>query len=90
MIMSGMKKKFEIAKGKWFEELLCVFWAYRTTLWKAIGVRLPTIRSETYDNEHNTKVLAQDINLDKERWENALIRMASYQKQLAKIYNQKV
>ena len=53
-------------------------------------VGLPTIRTEAYNANHNEEVLAQDQDLAKERRENALIRMTDYQKQLAKIYNQKV
>ena len=51
-------------------------------------VSLPTIRTEAYEISHNKKVLAQDLDLANERRENALIRMADYQKQLAKAYNQ--
>ena len=48
---------------------------------------LPTIRIETYDVSHNEEVLARALDLANERRENALIRMADYQKQLAKTYN---
>ena len=78
-----------------------ILWAYRTTLRKitnetpyslALGfkvvisleVGLPTIWTEAYNVNHNEEVL---VNLADERRENALIRMADYQKQLAKIYN---
>ena len=39
-------------------------------------------QTETYDNDHNNKVLDQDLDLElaEERRENALIRMANYQK----------
>ncbi|GFZ00580.1 hypothetical protein Acr_14g0002150 [Actinidia rufa] len=55
-----------------------------------LEVSLPTIRTEAYDVGHNEEVLARDLDLAEERRENALIRMADYQKQLAKTYNQKV
>ncbi|XP_057465748.1 uncharacterized protein LOC130755372 [Actinidia eriantha] len=55
-----------------------------------LEVGLPTIRTEAYDMTHNNDVLARDLDLAKERKDNALIRMADYQKQLAKSFNQKV
>ncbi|GFZ04843.1 hypothetical protein Acr_17g0004150 [Actinidia rufa] len=55
-----------------------------------LEVSLPTIRIEAYDANHNKEVLARDLDLVEERRENALIRMADYQKQLAKTYNQRV
>ena len=51
---------------------------------------LPTIRIETYDVSHNEEVLARALDLANEQIENALIRMADYQKQLAQTYNQKI
>ena len=42
---------------------------------------LPIIRTEAYDDAHNTEVLARNLDLtEKKEEENALIRMASYQK----------
>ncbi|GFZ14410.1 hypothetical protein Acr_24g0006000 [Actinidia rufa] len=55
-----------------------------------LEVGLSTIWTEAYDASHNEEVLARDLDLANERRENALIRMADYQKQLAKTYNQKV
>ncbi|XP_057488501.1 uncharacterized protein LOC130774471 [Actinidia eriantha] len=55
-----------------------------------LEVGLPTIRTEAYNTSHNNDVLARDLDLAEERRENALIRMADYQKQLAKSFNQKV
>ena len=43
-----------------------------------LEVRLPTIQTEAYNEAHNTKVLACDLDLTKERRENALIRMPNY------------
>ncbi|GFZ19785.1 hypothetical protein Acr_28g0004900 [Actinidia rufa] len=55
-----------------------------------LEVSLPTIWIEAYNTSHNNEVLARDLDLAEERRENALIRMADYQKQLAKSFNQKV
>ena len=52
-----------------------------------LEVVLPTIWTEAYVDGHNSKVLDWDIDLGKERRENALIWMASYQQQLTKMYN---
>ena len=48
------------------------------------------IRTETYDIRHNEEVLARNLDLADERRENAIIRMADYQKQLSKMYTPKV
>ncbi|GFY90940.1 hypothetical protein Acr_07g0011360 [Actinidia rufa] len=55
-----------------------------------LEVGLPIIRTGAYDATHNNEVLARDLDLAEERMDNALIRMADYQKQLAKSFNQKV
>ena len=39
-----------------------------------LEVRLLTIRIEAYDDEHNSEVLARDLDLAEERRGNALIR----------------
>ncbi|GFY95487.1 hypothetical protein Acr_10g0008720 [Actinidia rufa] len=56
----------------------------------SLEVGLPIIRTEAYDAAHNNEVLARDLDLVEERRDNALIRMADCQKQLAKSFNQKV
>ncbi|GFZ04896.1 hypothetical protein Acr_17g0004680 [Actinidia rufa] len=63
------------------------WWPY---MQKDAQVGLPTIRTKAYNTSHNNEVLARDLDLAEERRENALIRMADYQKQLAKSFNQKV
>ena len=55
-----------------------------------LEVGLPTIRTDAYDASHNNEVLARDLDLAEERRDNAFIKMADYQKQLAKSFNQKV
>ncbi|GFS40362.1 hypothetical protein Acr_00g0068110 [Actinidia rufa] len=76
-IMNGIKKRLEKAKGRWVDELANVLWAYRTTPRKATN-EMP------YSLAFGFEAV---IPL---RRENALIRMADYQKQLAKSFNQKV
>ena len=45
-----------------------------------LEVGLPIIRTEAYDANYNEEVLVQDLDLAFKRKENALIRMADYQK----------
>ncbi|GFY97881.1 hypothetical protein Acr_12g0004220 [Actinidia rufa] len=45
-----------------------------------LEVGLPTIQTKAYDTTHNNEVLARDLDLAEERRDNALIRMADYQK----------
>ena len=40
VIVSGLKKRLDDAKGKWVEELLHVFWTYRTTPCRSTGETL--------------------------------------------------
>ena len=37
VIVSGLKKRLDDAKGKWVEELSHVLWTYRTTPQRSIG-----------------------------------------------------
>ena len=37
VIVSGLKKRLDDAKGKWVEELSHILWTYRTTLRRSIG-----------------------------------------------------
>ncbi|GFY93006.1 hypothetical protein Acr_08g0014020 [Actinidia rufa] len=62
------------------------WWPY---LQKDAQVSLPTIRTGAYDTTHNNE-LARDLDLAEKRRDNTVIRMADYQKQLAKSFNQKV
>ncbi|RWR80063.1 gag-pol precursor [Cinnamomum micranthum f. kanehirae] len=55
-----------------------------------LKVGLPTLRSELFDRDENNMNLARELDLAEERREAAAIRLASYQQQLARGYNQKV
>ncbi|GFS36376.1 hypothetical protein Acr_00g0045620 [Actinidia rufa] len=67
-----------------------VFTGFRIQSRNPLEVGLPTIQTKAYDITHNNEVLARDLYLAEERRDNALIRMANYQNQLAKSFNQKV
>ena len=75
-------------KGDKFEKPYSLAFGFKATI--RLEVELPTIWIEAYDDKHNSKVLAWDIDLAEKIRENALIRIVSYQQQLSKTYNQKV
>jgi len=37
VIVNGLKKRLDEAKGKWVDELLHVLWTYRTTFYQLTG-----------------------------------------------------
>ena len=107
MILDGLKKRLDRAKGRWAEELPSVLWAYRTTPRRStsatpfslaygmeavipLEVGLPTLRSELCDQGLNDLNVARELDFAEERRETAAIRLAAYQQQLARGYNQKV
>ena len=55
-----------------------------------LEIGLPTLRSELFDQGQNDMSLSKELDLAKERREAAAVRLASYQRQLARGYNQKV
>ena len=107
VLLDGIKKRLDRAKGRWAEELPSVLWAYRTTPRRStsatpfslaygmeavipLEVGLPTLRSELCDQGLNDQNVARELDLAEERREAAAIRLAAYQQQLARGYNQKV
>lgn len=107
VVLNGLKKRLDRAKGRWVQELPSVLWAYRTTPRRSTSatpfslaygmeavipfeVGLPTLRSELFHQDENNVNLARELNLAEERRETAAIRLASYQQQLARGYNQRV
>ncbi|KAJ8616751.1 hypothetical protein MRB53_036123 [Persea americana] len=55
-----------------------------------LEVGLPTLRLELYDQGLNDLNVARELDFAEERKETAAIRLAAYQQQLARGYNQKV
>ena len=55
-----------------------------------LEVGLPTLRSEEYDQENNELMLAKDMELAQERRDLAMIRLASYQRDLKKRYSKNI
>lgn len=107
VIVEGIKKRLDRAKGRWVEELPSVLWAYRTTPRRSTGetpfsmsygveavipleVGLPGLRTTAPDLEQNEDTLAKDLDLLDEKRDRAMIRLASYQQELARAYNKRV
>ncbi|XP_028097753.1 uncharacterized protein LOC114297514 [Camellia sinensis] len=55
-----------------------------------LEIGLPTLKSKAFDTGRNDMMLASDLNLLEKRRDWALARMARYQQQLTKSYNQHV
>ncbi|XXG43863.1 hypothetical protein AAC387_Pa01g3805 [Persea americana] len=55
-----------------------------------LEIRLPTIRTEAYSHEQNRMRIAEHLDLIEEQRDQALIRLAAYQQQLARSYQKKV
>ena len=107
MILDGIKKRLEAAKGKWVEELPSVLWTHQTTHRRLTGetpfslaygleavipleIRLPMIRTMEFDTEQNEDNLRMDLNLIEERRDLAMIRLASYQRQMKRGYDKNI
>ena len=107
VILDGIKKRLEAAKGKWVEELPSVLWTHRTTHRRStdetpfllaysieavipLEIRLPMIRTTEFDTEQNEDNLRMDLNLIEERRDLAMIRLASYQRQMKRGYDKNI
>jgi ribonuclease HI len=55
-----------------------------------LQIGLPTILTENFDEEVNNENIAADLDLAEEHRENARIKLASYQQEVAKGYNRSV
>ena len=105
-LLTALKKRLDSAKGKWVDELPGVLWAYKTTARKPTGISpfvitygmeaiipteigMPTIRLDVPEQE-NTNLMVKDLDMVDELRESAAIRIASYQRRLAKFYNKRV
>ena len=106
VILSGLKKKLDDAKGKWVEELPHVLWTYRTTPHRSTG---ETPFSMTYGaeaviplesgfpttktgsfNPKDDEQLARNLDLIEEKRENAMVQLAYYQQKLKQGYDANV
>ena len=105
-LLSALKKRLHSAKRKWVDELPGVLWAYRTTNRKPTGVssfaltygmeviipieiEMPTVRTEI-PKKANVEAIAKDLDTADELQEAAAVRIASYQRRLENLHNQRV
>ena len=96
VILSGLKKRLDDAKGKWVEELPHVLWTYRTMPRRSTGEtlfsmtygaeaviplksRFLTTRTSSFNPKDNDEQLARNLDLIKEKRENAMVQLAYYQ-----------
>ena len=86
VIVSGLKKRLDDAKGRWVEELLHILWTYRTTPRRSIG---ETPFSMSYGAEAVIPI-ERSLDLIKERRESVMVQLAYYQHKLKQGYNAKV
>ena len=105
-IINSLRKRLELAKGRWVEELPGVLWAYRTTPRTATGESpfslvygteavIPTELSiptlrSEISEAENSVLLREAGDLIDERREQALIRIAWRQQQVERYFNTKV
>ena len=103
VILSGLKKRLDDAKGKWVEELPHVLGTYRTTPRRSTGETLfsmtygaeaviplkigfPTTRTSSFNPKDNDEQLTRNLDLIKEKRENAMVQLAYYQQKLKQGY----
>ena len=107
VILSGLKKRLDDAKGKWVEELPHVLQTYRTTPRRSTGEThfsmtygaeiviplesgFPTTRTSLFNPKDNNEQLARNLDLIKEKRENAMVQLAYYQHKLKHGYDANV
>ena len=97
VIVNGLKKRLDDAKGRWMEELPHVLWTYtprrstgETPFSMSYGaeavipieIGFPTLRTQMFNPNDNDRLLERSLNLLEERRENAMVQLAYYQHRL--------
>ena len=94
VIVNGLKKRLDDAKGKWH-----VLWTYRTTPRRSTGetpfsmtygveavilleTGFPTLKTSTFSSDGNDTMLEKSLDLIEERRESAMVQLAYYQHKL--------
>ena len=102
----ALKKRLDIAKGKWVDELPGVLWAYRTTAGRLTGISpfaltygTEAIISTKIDmptlqtnmpEQSNTEFIIKELDMVDELRETAAVRIESYHRRLENLYNKHV
>ena len=105
-LLTALKKRLHLAKGKWVEELPEVTWAYRTTSRKPTGIlsfaftygMKAIIPTEVGVPTLQTKILekvngeavTKDLDMTDKFREAAAMRITSYQQRSINLYNMHV
>ena len=98
IIVNGLKKRLDDAKGKWVEKLSHVLWTYRTTPCRStetpflmtygaetvipLEIGFPTLKTSLFTPNSNDNLLEKRLDLIEEQRENALVQLAYYQQKL--------
>ena len=105
-LLTALKKRLDSAKGKWVDELPEVLWAYRTTAQRPIGISpftltygmeaiilteigMPKLRTDVPE-QLSTESMIKDLDTADELCETTAVRIASYHRRLANLYNRSV
>uniref|UniRef100_A0A2N9FPQ4 Uncharacterized protein n=1 Tax=Fagus sylvatica TaxID=28930 RepID=A0A2N9FPQ4_FAGSY len=80
VILSGIKRKLEAAKGKWVKELPSVLWTHKITVRKSTEFVVET-------NEDN---LWKNLDLLEERRDLAVVHLASYQQRIRREHDKNI
>ena len=105
-LLTALKKRLDLAKGKWVDELPGVLWAYRTAARRPTGISLFAL---TYGMEAivpieigmptlridlpkqpNAETVIKDLDMANELLEVAVVQIASYNNRLANLNNRRV
>ena len=101
-----MKKRLDSTKGKWADELPEVLWAYKMIVRRPIDISpfaltyemeaiipaeigMPKLQIDV-PKQLSTETIVKDLDIVDELREIAAVRIASYHRRLANLYNRRV
>ena len=105
-LLTALKKRLDVAKGKWVDELPRVLWAYRMTAGRPTGISpfaltygieaiIPTEIGMTtlrteMPEQPNTEFIIKELDTVDELRETVAVRIASYHRRLENLYNKHI
>ncbi|KAL0462518.1 UNVERIFIED_CONTAM: hypothetical protein Slati_0139400 [Sesamum latifolium] len=107
ILVQGIKKRLDRARGTWVEELTSVLWSYRNTPGGSTGespftlvygteaiipaeLGIPSHKILHFDEEHNSQLLKENLDLVDELRETAFIRTQRYKSMMINAHNKRV
>ena len=91
VVVSGLKKRLDDAKGKWVEEVSHWETPFSMTYEAEAVIRLetgfPMLRTSSFTLSNNDGLLEKSLDLIEERRENAMVQLAYYQHKLKQGYD---